>query len=121
MNIQIYGKNKCFKTKSAERFFKERKIKYQAIDIIEKGMSIREIESVIAGVGDISSLVDNKSPLYKSTSYAMLRTMDAKKQCLVDNPKLLLTPIVRDCESRRATVGDGVKSWQEWIKTSVKK
>ena len=121
MNIQIYGKTKCFKTKSAERFFKERKIKFQSIDILEKGMSLRELESVIAGIGDISLLVDSKSPLYNTTSYGMLRTMDAKKQCLVDNPKLIMTPVVRECEGRRATVGDGSKTWLSWLAAAPKK
>ena len=39
MNIQIFGKSKCFDTKKAERYFKERKIKYQLINMTEKGMS----------------------------------------------------------------------------------
>ena len=121
MNIQIYGKTKCFKTKSAERFFKERKIKYQSIDILDKGMSLRELESVIAGVGDLSLIIDSKSSVYKSSSYSMLRTMDAKKQCVVDNPKLLLTPIVRECEGKKATVGDGSKTWQEWVLNGSKR
>ncbi len=121
MNIQIYGKNKCFKTKSAERFFKERKIKYQAIDIAEKGMSLRELESVLIGMKNIEEIVDKKSLLYSVSNFNMLRSIDAKKQCLVDNPKLFLTPIVRECESRKATVGEATKTWQEWITCNNKK
>ena len=48
MNIQIFGKNKCFDTKKAERWFKERRIKYQLIDLPRYGMSRRELESVRA-------------------------------------------------------------------------
>ena len=46
MNIQIFGKPKCFDTKKAERYFKERKIKYQLIDITQKPMSKGEFNSV---------------------------------------------------------------------------
>ena len=48
MNIQIFGRNKCFDTKKAERYFKERRIKYQLIDLPRFGMSRRELESVRA-------------------------------------------------------------------------
>ena len=43
MNIQIYGKSKCFDTKKAERYFKERRIKYQYIDLEKYGMSLGEL------------------------------------------------------------------------------
>lgn len=46
MNIQIFGTRKCNDTKKAESFFKERGIKYQFIDMKEKGMSKREFTSV---------------------------------------------------------------------------
>ena len=36
MNIQIFGSSKCFDTKKAERWFKERRIKYQYIDLPKK-------------------------------------------------------------------------------------
>ena len=46
MAWQIFGKSKCFDTKKAERYFKERRIKYQYIDIIKYGMSRGELKSV---------------------------------------------------------------------------
>ena len=51
MNIQIFGTNKCNDTKKAVRYFKERKIKYQFIDMKQKGMSRGELAGVIRGVG----------------------------------------------------------------------
>ena len=51
MNIQIFGRNKCFDTKKAERYFKERRIKYQLIDIDRYGMSKGELTSVKNAVG----------------------------------------------------------------------
>lgn len=51
MNIQIFGKSKCFDTKKAERYFKERGIKFQSIDLIRFGMSGKEFDSVVRAVG----------------------------------------------------------------------
>ncbi len=109
MNIQIYGKAKCFGTRSAERFFKERKIKYQLINTLEKGMSMRELESVLAAVGDIDLIIDTKSPLYSSLNVGLLRTLQAKKNVIVENPKIIKTPIIRDCTSKKVLVADGGK------------
>lgn len=46
MTIQIFGKKKCFDTKKAERYFKERKIPFQSIDVAKFGMSKGELASV---------------------------------------------------------------------------
>ena len=58
MNIQIFGTKKCNDTKKAERFFKERGIKYQFIDIREKGMSKGELTSVASANGGIANMVN---------------------------------------------------------------
>ena len=60
MNIQIFGKTKCFDTKKAERYFKERGIKYQYIDLKEKGMSKGELNAVCQAVGGLDALLDGK-------------------------------------------------------------
>ena len=57
MNIQIFGKSKCFDTKKAERWFKERRIKYQSIDLVKYGMSGKEFDSVLRAVGGIDNLI----------------------------------------------------------------
>lgn len=51
MNIQIFGKSKCFDTKKAERYFKERGIKFQSVDILSKGLSKGELDSVVKALG----------------------------------------------------------------------
>ena len=51
MNIQIFGARKSFDTRKAERWFKERRIKYQYIDLDTKGLSAGEYRSVRAAVG----------------------------------------------------------------------
>ena len=58
MNIQIFGTKKSFDTKKAQRFFKERRIKFQFVDLAEKGMSKGELTSVMQAVGGIEALVD---------------------------------------------------------------
>ncbi len=116
MNIQIYGKAKCFATKSAERFFKERKIKYQLIDVASKGMSMREIDGVLANVKDIRLLVDEKSSWIEESGYFRMTSVENIKQCLMKYPEIFASPIVRDCETKKATVGNDIATWKSWLK-----
>ena len=111
-NIQIYGKNECFDTKKAERFFQERKIKFQRIDLPRYGMSRGELESVCRAVGGIENLIDEKqkdAPLVK-----FLAGNEAKLEKLLDHPQLLRTPIVRN--GKDATVGLCPEVWNAWLK-----
>ena len=61
MNIQIFGKSKCFDTKKAERWFKERRIKFQSIDLVRVGISPGELKSVLNAVG-LETLIDPRHP-----------------------------------------------------------
>ena len=109
MNIQIFGKSKCFDTKKAERYFKERKIKFQSIDLPRFGMSPRELESVIANVG-LNALIDEKARDAEILKYL---AYDADKvQKLFENPSLIKTPIVRN--GKKATVGYCPEIWKDW-------
>ena len=58
MNIQIFGTSKCFDTKKAQRYFKERGIKFQKIDLKEKEMSRGEFENVSRALGGWQALVN---------------------------------------------------------------
>ena len=58
MNIQIFGTKKCNDTKKAERFFKERGIKFQFIDMKEKGMSKGEFNSVAQVNGGVENMIN---------------------------------------------------------------
>ena len=71
MNIQIFGKSKCFDTKKAERYFKERRIKFQSIDLLRFGLSGKEFDSVLRAVGGIDNLIDwdNKSQEITNIKY----------------------------------------------------
>ena len=109
MNIQIFGKSKCFDTKKAERWFKERRIKFQSIDLVKYGISPGELKSVLNAVG-LEALVDQKHPDAALLNYL---AYDADKvEKLLDNPKLIRTPIVRN--GRQATVGYAPEVWDSW-------
>ena len=109
MNIQIFGKNKCFDTKKAERYFKERRIKYQFVDLGRYGMSRRELESVKNAVG-LDNLLDEKDPDAPLVQY--LASNDAKLEKLFDCPWLIKTPVVRN--GKQATVGYCPDIWKTW-------
>lgn len=111
MNIQIFGISKCFATKKAERYFKERKIKYQLIDLNLKGFSKGELRSVIAAVG-LNDLIDKTSKEYERLNMGHIFTHSVKEEILFNNPKLCVTPIVRD--GKNATVGYAPEVWKTW-------
>lgn len=109
MNIQIFGKAKCFETKKAERWFKERRIKYQFVDILRFGMSRGELSSVKNAVG-LEALIDEKDEDYPLIQY--LASNEAKLEKLFDDPWLIKTPVVRN--GKQATVGYCPEVWKNW-------
>ena len=109
MNIQIFGKAKCFDTKKAERYFKERRIKYQFVDVIKFGMSRGELSSVKNAVG-LDAMVDTNDQDYPMYQY--LASADAKLDKLFEEPYLIKTPIVRN--GKKATVGYCPDVWKTW-------
>ncbi len=109
MNIQIFGKNKCFDTKKAERWFKERRIKYQYVDLPRYGIGRRELESVAAAVGR-EALLDEKAKGAELVKY--LGRAEDRFEKLLEQPELLRTPIVRN--GKKATVGYAPEVWATW-------
>lgn len=112
MNIQIFGKSKCFDTKKAERYFKERRIPFQSIDVIRYGMAPREFDSVLRAVGGVDNLIDWN---VKHPDIDLMKYMDdaaAKEDKVYDNPKLMKTPVVRN--GKQATVGYCPEVWESW-------
>jgi len=113
MNIQIFGTKKCFDTKKAERYFKERNIKVQFIDMKEKGMSKGEFTSVMESVGGIDNLI-NENAKDKNTLTLMKYLMESdREEKLFENQQLLKTPIVR-C-GKKAAVGYCPEIWEKWL------
>jgi len=111
VNIQIFGRKKCFDTKKAERFFKERGIKFQAIDLDGKGLSKRELESVMHAVGGMDKLIDDKNTSDEAVILRYLSDTDRFDK-LLECPYLLKSPIVRN--GKAATVGFCPDVWKGW-------
>lgn len=109
MNIQIFGRSKCFDTKKAERYFKERRIKFQSIDLPRYGMSKKEFESVRAAVG-LENLIDTKAPDADLIKY--MANDAARIERLLEYPDNIKTPVVRNC--KQATVGYCPEVWKTW-------
>ena len=112
MNIQIFGKSKSFDTKKAERYFKERRIPFQSVDLLRYGLSGKEFDSVLRAVGGIDKLIDWDS---KAPEITLMRYMDdskAKEDKVFDNPSLMKAPIVRN--GKLATVGFYPEVWETW-------
>jgi len=109
MNIQIFGKKKCFDTKKAERYFKERRIKVQNIDLIRYGMSRGEFTSVKNTLG-LEALTDLSAPGAELIPY--LAHAADREEKLLENPEFLKTPIVRN--GKQATVGFCPEVWAKW-------
>ena len=112
MNIQIFGKSKCFDTQKAERYFKERRIKYQMIDLLRFGMSGKEFDSVLRGVGGIDNLIDWDNKSQEITNMKYMDDQRAKEDKVFDAPELMKTPIVRN--GKYATVGYCPEIWATW-------
>ena len=109
MNIQIFGKSKCFDTKKAERYFKERRIKFQSIDIIKYGMSRGEFDSVRRAVG-LEAMTDDKAKGAEMIKY--LAYDEDKAEKLLEEQSLIKTPVVRN--GKKATVGYCPDVWKDW-------
>jgi arsenate reductase (glutaredoxin) len=109
MNIQIYGTLKCQDTKKAQRYFKERRISFQFVDLTRKGLSKGELNNIKAAVG-IDNLVDREGKTYAEKNLKYL-IHDVEEEILKE-PLLLRTPIVRN--GREATAGYQPDLWKAW-------
>lgn len=114
MNIQIFGSKKCFDTQKAERYFKERRIQYQYVDIVRYGLSEGELKSVSNAVGANNLIAPNtQNDLPENVTVTWASTPEEK---LLANSKLFKTPIVRN--GKKATVGYQPDIWDTWIDSS---
>ena len=109
MNIQIFGTKKCNDTKKAQRFFKERNIKFHFRDLTEKGLSNGELQN-ISRVISLDDLLDKESKQYKKRGLQYM-VFDVEEEILED-PLLLKTPIVRN--GKDATIGYQPDVWKGW-------
>ena len=112
MNIQIFGTKKCNDTKKAERFFKERGIKYQFIDMKEKGMSKGEFTSVAQANGGIDNMIDPGCKDQDTVLLIRYLSEEDKLEKILENPQVIKTPVVRD--GKQSTLGYQPEVWKKW-------
>ena len=112
MNIQIFGTNKSFDTKKAQRWFKERRIKFQFIDLKEKEMSKGELQSVMRAVGGIDAVIDPNAKDQDTVALITYLAESQKFDKLLENQQILREPIVRN--GKQATVGYVPDTWKTW-------
>ena len=112
MNIQIFGTKKSFDTKKAQRVFKERRIKFQFVDLAEKGLSKGELQSVMRAVGGIEALVDPDARDQDAVALITHLADSQKFDKLLENQQVLRQPVVRN--GRQATVGYAPDTWKTW-------
>ncbi len=116
MNIQVFGTTKSFDTKKAERWFKERRIKYQFIDMKRYGLSGKEFDSVLRAVGGVDRLVDWEGSDPDLDLLRYLGSETAKEDKVYENQKLIRLPVVRN--GKKATVGYAPEAWKQWEEES---
>lgn len=112
MNIQVFGTKKSFDTKKAQRYFKERRVRFQFIDLKEKGMSKGELESVCRVVGGIDQLIDPKAKDADLVALLACLSADQKFDKVLENQHVLVEPVVRN--GKQATIGYAPEAWKTW-------
>lgn len=112
MNIQIFGTKKCFDTKKAQRYFKERGVKFQFIDMNEKGLSKGEFNAVKQAVGGLVNMLDEKCKDQDTLTLIKYISDSDKDEKVLENQQVLKTPIVRN--GKQATVGYMPDIWKDW-------
>ncbi|MBR3401981.1 MAG: arsenate reductase family protein [Parasporobacterium sp.] len=112
MNIQIFGTKKSADTRKAERFFKERGIRFQSVDLKEKGLSKGEFQSVLQAVGGLEAMIDQDHKDKDLLALIKYITESDKAEKVFENQQVLKQPIVRN--GRQATVGYAPEVWKNW-------
>ena len=112
MNIQIFGTKKSFDTKKAQRWFKERRIKFQFIDLKEKGMSRGELESVARAAGGLDALVNPAAKDADTVALIQHLVPEQRFDKLLENQQVIAEPVVRN--GKKATVGYRPEVWESW-------
>lgn len=112
MNIQIFGTKKNFDSKKAERYFKERGIKYQFIDMKEKGLSKGEFQSVCQAIGGYYKLIDTDCKDKDLLALITYIAEEDKAEKILENQSIIKVPVVRN--GKQATVGYQPEIWKSW-------
>lgn len=117
MNIQIFGTTKCFDTKKAQRYFKERNVKFQFINLKEKELSKGEYTSVKQAVGGLDKMLNHSCKDKAALALIQHIAEEDRDEKVLESQQVLLTPIVRN--GKRATVGYQPEVWAGWNEMKV--
>ncbi len=120
MNIQIFGTKKSSDTRKAERFFKERGIRFQSVDMKEKGLSKGEFQSVMQAVGGLEAMIDENCKDKDTLMLIKYIAAEDKMQKVLENQSVLILPIVRNDIPIRMT-GNGCILRPGFMKMDLKK
>ena len=112
MNIQIFGTKKCNDTKKAERFFKERGVRFQFIDMKEKGMSKGEFHSVASANGGMDNMLNLNCKDQDIVALIKYTAEEDKLEKILEHPQVIKTPIVRN--GKQSTIGYEPEIWKTW-------
>jgi len=112
VNIQVYGTKKCNDTKKAERYFKERGIKYQFIDMKEKGMSRGEFNAVAQANGGWENIINWDAKDNDALMLIKYISEEDKLGKILENQQVLKTPVVRN--GKQSTIGYHPEIWKTW-------
>ena len=117
MNIQIFGTKKSSDTRKAERWFKERRVKAQFIDLLDKGISRGELRSVAQACGGLDALLDEAARDQDALALVKYTAAAQKEDALLEHPQVLRQPIVRN--GKKAAVGYCPQVYEGWAKEEI--
>lgn len=113
MDVQVFGTKKCKETQKALRFFKERRVKVHFVDLRERAASAGELKRFEQKFG-ADALIDREGKRYRDRGLHVAHVTGARiVPMLVDDPELLVTPLVR--YGSRLTIGLAEPEWRSWM------
>ena len=112
-NIQIYYIKRSFDVQKAERFFKERRVPFQAVDMHRHAPGRREMELFARAAGGVSALLDKESTKVRSHPAAYMHDESAVLEEIMEDPSLMRAPIVRN--GQKVTIGVDEAVWAQWL------
>ena len=113
MNIQIFGTRKSSDTRKAERWFKERRVKFQSIDLLDKGISRGELRNAAQACGGLDGLIDDACRDRDALAFVRCIAPAQREDAVLERPQVLRQPIVRN--GKRAAAGYCPEVYQLWM------
>jgi arsenate reductase-like glutaredoxin family protein len=115
--VQIFGTRKSQATRAAERFFKERRVAFQFVDLAQRPMAPAEIKRFVDRFG-LQNLIDREGKPFDASGLKYMRVSDSDLMAKVERePMLLCLPLVRS--GTNLSVGQDEQAWKEMISSSA--